>query len=141
MVNTYQTPRLAILYATRITAKRRTFLTMKLQSLIRIVLLVIVSSLTLAACSGNKIQYDRAKQSFKKQNYYNAFVRLYPLAEKGNPDAQYAVGFMYYYGRGVVENKSKAYSWIHKAATQGQPEAVKAWRILKDNGEIPVPKR
>jgi TPR repeat protein len=68
--------------------------------------------------------------SFKAQDYRQAFIRLKPAAERGNRDAQYAVGYMYYYGRGVVENRKKALFWIQHAARAGQLEARKAMTVL-----------
>ena len=71
--------------------------------------------------------------SFRKQDYRQAFIRLKPEAERRNPEAQYAVGYMYYYGRGVVEDKKQAWIWINRAADLGQPDAVKAIKILYCN--------
>ncbi len=46
-------------------------------------------------------------RSFQVQDYRQAFIRLKPAAEHGQPDAQYAIGYMYYYGQGVVEDREK----------------------------------
>jgi TPR repeat protein len=70
-------------------------------------------------------------KSFRLQDYRQAFIRLKPEAKKGQRDAQYAVGYMYYYGQGVVENRRKAWFWINKAAKAGQPEAIAAVAILQ----------
>jgi TPR repeat protein len=72
-------------------------------------------------------------ENFKAQDYRQAFVRLKPQAEKGQPDAQYAVGYMYYYGQGVVEDRQQAWYWINQAATAGQPDAIEAAGILSKN--------
>ncbi len=68
---------------------------------------------------------------FRVQNYREAFIHLKPEAEKGQPDAQYAVGYMYYYGQGVIEDRKKAWLWINRAAAAGQSDAVAAVKILK----------
>ena len=70
-------------------------------------------------------------QSFKIQNYRQAFVRLMPEAEKGQRDAEYAVGYMFYYGQGVVEDRKKAWYWINCAARAGQSDAIQAIKILE----------
>lgn len=75
---------------------------------------------------------------FRAQNYRKAFIYLKPEAQKGQPDAQYAVGYMYYYGQGVVEDRKQAWCWITKAAKVGQPEAVEAVRILKHGPRNPT---
>lgn len=68
---------------------------------------------------------------FRKQNYRQAFIHLKPEAQKGQPDAQYAVGYMYYYGKGVVEDKKQAWFWINRAAAAGQADAIQAVAILQ----------
>lgn len=67
---------------------------------------------------------------FRAQQYRTAFIKLKPEANKGQPDAQYAVGYMYYYGQGVVEDRKKAWIWINRAARAGQPDAILAIKIL-----------
>ena len=90
--------------------------------------------LSLTACAMN---LREGIHSFKKQNYRSAFIRLVPEAEKGNADAQYAVGYMYYYGEGVVEDKKKAEEWIKKAADAGQKDAIVAARLLREEARHP----
>ncbi|MCH9757150.1 MAG: SEL1-like repeat protein [Gammaproteobacteria bacterium] len=93
--------------------------------------------LGLASCAMNSLNLREGIHSFKEQNYRSAFVRLMPEAEKGNPDAQYAIGYMYYYGEGVVEDKKKAAKWIHRAAEAGQKDAVSAARLLQKEARHP----
>lgn len=69
--------------------------------------------------------------SFRVQNYRDAFVHLMPEARAGKPDAQYAIGYMYYYGQGVVENRKKALHWIKCAAKAGQPDAIEALKLIE----------
>lgn len=95
-----------------------------------ICLLVFVASLQLG-CIANTISFNEGIKSFKVQDYRQAFIRLKPVAERGNPEAQYAVGYMYYYGQGVTEDRQKAWFWITLAAAAGQPDAIAATKILK----------
>jgi len=69
-------------------------------------------------------------RNFQVQNYRVAFIRLLPVAEKGVAEAQYAVGYMYYYGQGVVEDRKKAFYWINCAANAGQADALAARRMM-----------
>lgn len=85
----------------------------------------------LTACMTTSLNLRQGIYNFKVQNYREAFIRLVPEAEKGCPDAQYAVGYMYYYGQGVVENKQKAWNWIHAAAKANQPDALAAVKLLQ----------
>lgn len=86
----------------------------------------------MVACISGSFNLREGIQSFKAQDYRRAFIRLKPEAEKGQPDAQYAVGYMYYYGQGVVEDRKKAWFWINMAAQLGQPDAITAKKILED---------
>jgi tetratricopeptide (TPR) repeat protein len=48
-------------------------------------------------------------------------------AQKGNPQAQYNLGYSYYYGKnGSIEDKSIAIDWYEKSAQQGNPKALNA---------------
>lgn len=91
----------------------------------------------LAACAvTTPINLREGIDSFRLEDYRKAFIRLKPEAQKGQPDAQYAVGYMYYYGKGVVEDRKKAWFWINAAANLGQPEAKEAIRILSKGGAL-----
>ncbi|MBD3670006.1 MAG: sel1 repeat family protein [Gammaproteobacteria bacterium] len=54
--------------------------------------------------------------------------RVLPLAEAGNPHAQYAMGLIYAEGRGVEQDSIKAYVWLSRAARSGDQEAI----LLRD---------
>jgi TPR repeat protein len=45
------------------------------------------------------------------------------VAESGWPRAQYALGNLYFYGKGVAKDKTEAFEWLHKAADQADAEA------------------
>lgn len=92
--------------------------------------IVIVSlALWLAGCTSMG-SLQRGSASFKQGNYSEAFEQLKPLAEKDNADAQYAVGYMYYYGKGTSRDIVLAQKWIRAAAAQGQPQAIQAMAKL-----------
>ena len=90
----------------------------------------IVLLLLLQACVPN-YNYPQGIYDFRREQYRDAFIRLRPEAMRGQADAQYAVGFMYYYGKGVTEDRRKAWMWITRAANAGQADAVRALAILK----------
>jgi DamX protein len=80
---------------------------------------------------------------FKSICAANAFLKKYQCsvslvqqdANAGNPDAQYALGYLYYYGLGLSKDSVKAHEWIQKAASQGQKLAMTAQRIMvSDDG-------
>ena len=92
------------------------------------VVICLVFALTGCMTSGYNLR--EGIHSFQVQDYRQAFIRLKPEAQKGQPDAQYAVGYMYYYGQGVVEDRKRAWYWITCAAKAGQPDAIEAMNIL-----------
>lgn len=98
-------------------------------NIIRTICISAICLLFFSGCTNNAEIFKQSEQAFQNQNYPSAFQPLLRLAKKGNPDAQYAVGYMYYYGKGTVENHQLAQMWINKAAQQGQPLAIKALEI------------
>lgn len=85
----------------------------------------------LSACK-TSMNLEDGIECFKAGDYRQAFIRLKPEALKGHLEAEYAIGYMYYYGQGVVENRYEALHWIRLAAARGQPDAVKALQIIKN---------
>lgn len=96
----------------------------------RIFLLLACLATILSGCVANHVNLHEGIRSFQLQNYRDAFIRLKPEADKGQADAQYAIGYMYYYGQGIVEDRKKAWYWITCAAKAGQVDAQAAVKIL-----------
>ena len=92
--------------------------------------------LLLNGCFSHEYNLKHGIESFQVQDYRQAFVRLLPEAKAGQADAQYAVGYMYYYGQGVIENRKKASYWIERAAANGQPDAMHAVEILRQGKSL-----
>ncbi len=72
----------------------------------------------------NNMQHG--KQDFVQGNYIKAYQELLPEAQHGNAQAQYAIGYLLYYGLGVPQNHEQSRYWTKKAATQGLPDAKRA---------------
>lgn len=112
-----------------------------LQSFIKTILIGVLS-LSLFACivnnklhpvpltSGDASELQKGKQLFEDGYYKKAMHRLLPLACDGNAEAQYAVGYMYYYGFGVAQDTDVGYFWISRSAEKGYPPAVKALTMI-----------
>lgn len=79
-----------------------------------------------AACIGNAYL----------QKYGCSMERIEQAAQSGDPDAQYALGYMYYYGIGTVRDMQTARLWIKRSAAQGQPLAKKAEALLSSGGHL-----
>ncbi len=86
----------------------------------------------LAACAGPRMAQDfqAGKASFQSGDYKQAFRQLLPLAVDGKAEAQYAVGYMYYYGYGVSEDTESGLFWIKKSADQNYLPAVRALELI-----------
>ena len=69
---------------------------------------------------------NQAKLAYKEQKYQEVFQLLFPLAVAGNDQAQYALGYLYYYGLGLEKNEQQAMNWIQRSAAQGNKKALQA---------------
>lgn len=98
---------------------------------------ILIITIIMSGCMKSSLNLTQGINSFKVQNYRSAFIRLKPEAEKGNAEAQYAVGYMYYYGQGVVEDRRKAWFWITKSAESGNQDAIKAIGLLNQGAGKP----
>jgi TPR repeat protein/CHAT domain-containing protein len=52
-----------------------------------------------------------------------SFQAIVEKAERGDAEAQYNLGMMYYFGEGVTQNDIEAAKWFRKAAQQGHADA------------------
>lgn len=100
---------------------------MIMQSMFKWLLLV---TLSFIATSCVTLNLDDGIANFRAENYRHAFIKLKPEADKGQPDAEYAVAYMYYYGLGVTENRKQAWLWMNRAARAGQVQAITAIKLL-----------
>jgi septal ring-binding cell division protein DamX len=92
----------------------------------------------LAACGHHKaLSTTQAKEACSN----NAFLKKYQCsldkieqaAETYDPDAEYALGYMYYYGIDTKQDVEAAKLWMKRAAAQGQPQAIQALQLLQKN--------
>lgn len=96
--------------------------------------LILTACVALTACmtpqQQNAQEYNVAKKNFDQQNYRAAFHSVQAPARNGNADAQYALGYMYFYGKGTVIDPQKARYWFQQAAKQGQGDAQRALQAM-----------
>jgi cell division septation protein DedD len=64
------------------------------------------------------------------QDYDRAVQIWRPIADRGDPDAQYNLAQAYFLGRGVPQNMVLAEQWYERAARQGHPEATANYGLL-----------
>lgn len=58
-------------------------------------------------------------KAYLAKDFSSAFIHWEPLAENGNPDAQYFLGIMLLNGEGVKKNWPEAAKWFEASAHQG----------------------
>lgn len=104
-------------------------------------LLIICISILLQSCcfTGNHYSHDleAGKSRFEDGEYDESFRRLYPIAYNGDPQAEYAIGYMYYYGYGVPRDSDAGIYWMDKAAMQGYRPAIRAMNIIHERTLYP----
>ncbi len=75
------------------------------------------------ADSGQEQEYAAGLSAYEAGNYEEALVHWRPLAQQGNTQAQFNVGFMYLKGEGVPVDKEIGNNWLLKAAELGHDKA------------------
>lgn len=96
---------------------------------------------TLLGCSHHKPKVDpyaQAQVDFKAGHYDKAAAQLMPLAQSGNADAQYTLGYMYYYGLGMKRDRTQGYFWLQTSAASGNPKANAALEILTQDTRVKI---
>ena len=84
-------------------------------------------------------EWQQGVDAFTRGDYETAFKEFLPLAEEGNTNAQFLLGGMYDYGRGVPENDQEALKWYKRAAEQGFAQAQFLLGGMYDLGKgVPV---
>ena len=88
----------------------------------RILALLLLTSLWLHAAAATR-EFDVGMQALLAGDYAEAYCRWKPLAERGDADAQYHLGWLYANGNGLRVDTAKAFAWWQRAATQGHADA------------------
>lgn len=92
---------------------------MKRISSASLVVLALVFSCGIAASS----EVDSGWNAYLASDYATAWRAIKPLAEAGDPRAQYYLGTMYNHGHGAPRDLRLAAEWYEKAARAGHPDA------------------
>ena len=67
--------------------------------------------------------FDEGNRHCRKKDWPTAWKCFFAAAEVGHADAQFKLGEMYEYARGVIKNCPEAVHWYTRAAEQGHVEA------------------
>jgi TPR repeat protein len=84
-----------------------------------------------AAIAGLKEGYA----ALAKKDYVAAAKEYRPLAERGDPEAQYRIGRMYEFGNGYAQDKALGIAWVRKAADQGHVDAEQELGVVYATGD------
>ncbi len=92
---------------------------------------VLALVLPLAAHAG----FDEGVADYSVGDYTKAMEEFKPLADQGEVQAQYFVGFFYYRGYGVPADNAVAANWFRKAATQRDSRSAFYLGKMYEKGE------
>lgn len=91
--------------------------------------LILAAASNIALAGGET--FDDGAVAFIKGDGEAAYKIWKPLAEKGNTEAQYHLGYMFQTGTGVPADKTKALFWYNLAAKNGNGKALVLARVLE----------
>ncbi len=98
--------------------------------------LLLLTVLLVAACEPNGAQsFERGLQALEHGDYAEAYCLWRPLAERGDAEAQYYVGWLYANGYGLRVDPLAAADWWQRAAASGHAEAQFALGHVYSTGE------
>lgn len=81
-------------------------------------------------------QVEDGIAAFNRKDYDAAVKLLKPLAEQGNPEAQYQLGYMYLYGTGLPKNYTEAWFWLTIASNASAPDPKSAVTAAAGRNQI-----
>jgi TPR repeat protein len=80
-------------------------------------------------------QFEEGLEALEAGNFAEAYCLWRPLAEQGNADAAYHLGWLYANGNGLRVDVKSAIQWWSKAAEQGHMDAMFALGMAYTTGE------
>jgi len=92
--------------------------------------LVAAALLMLTAAPVSAQSVKAGIDAWQRSDYSGAVTIWRPLAEKGDPDAQFNLGQAYRLGRGVPTNLAAAKTWFERSANQGHVDAQTTLGLL-----------
>lgn len=98
----------------------------------------VVELLSLAAmlCCGHALAgLAEGLDALRRNDHAAAERELRPLAERGDPEAQYRIGLMYEFGKGYPQDKAQGVVWFRKAAGQNHAAAQTELAIIYATGD------
>ena len=101
---------------------------------------LLIAGLLLLSLDVSAKELDDAVEAMRAGDFAEAYCIMRPLAEAGDADAQYNIGWMYLNGYGLRSNDNLALQWWQKASEQGNSDASLSIGMLYSLGEGDVAK-
>lgn len=92
-------------------------------------------ALLLLSSAAHASDLEEGIAAYRTQDYAQALLFLHPLAEQGEPAAQYTLGQMYRRGLGFILSLPEALPWLQQAAAARYPLALIALGQMYESGE------
>ncbi len=96
--------------------------------------------LLIASATSHAEDLEDAVEAMRHGDFAEAYCIMRPLADSGDADAQYNIGWMYLNGYGLRINDILALEWWQKAVAQGHRDASFSIGMLYSLGEGEVSK-
>ncbi len=96
--------------------------------------LFVIAALTAALPALLAADFRDGVDAYKRGDWSAAMAAMLPLAEDGDARAQYYLGELHTYGRGVQQNFEEAARWYRAAAEQGDAQAQVQLGAVYDEG-------
>lgn len=96
------------------------------------------TALLLSGCMNSAYYFKRGQKAYALQDYHTAFENTLVAANYGSVQAQYAVGYMYFYGLGTTQNPYLARLWMYRAASVGNLDAMHALKTIDQAAPNPI---
>ena len=86
-------------------------------------LAITLTGLIILTSSAVRADFRDGWKAYESGDFVGAYGQWQPLAEGGDPRAQFNLGVLYDEGRGVTRDRSKAIEWWTRASENGDPQA------------------
>ena len=97
--------------------------------------LLLAASMCCLVATANAGPFDDADAAHDRGDYAQELKILRPLAERGNPIAQFNLGSMYGEGQGVIQDYKEANKWYRLAAARGFARAQYNLGVMYSEGQ------
>lgn len=87
---------------------------------------IIIVSVLIAFSANAYADFSSGIDAYTKKDYATALKEFKPVADQGNPDAQFMLGYMYASGKGVLQDYIRAHMWFNLSASQGNERAMES---------------